>query len=152
MPVESPRPPKEEISVFKIKKELIERLVCYKLADAVEFAEWLGKQAKAVAEAWEKVEKDTSTKDLGRRSTNGILSIIVSAMNDAMKLYVGIGERLINEDQRDQIANLARKYGADAAASSIANVYKSMDWLDASVNEKLIFEELLLKLVANAII
>ena len=46
-----------EQSVFAIKKELVERLVKFELADAVEFAEWLSQKAKTIAEAWEKIAK-----------------------------------------------------------------------------------------------
>jgi DNA polymerase-3 subunit delta' len=142
----------EEVSVFAIKKELIERLVRYELADAVDFAEWIGRQTKTIGEVWQKVEKDTSAKDLGRRATNGVLTMIMGALNDVMELNVGIGEKLINEDQRRQISELAKKYDVETAADGIASVYKSMDWLDAAVNEKLIFDELLLNLTAKAII
>ncbi|MDO8302929.1 MAG: DNA polymerase III subunit delta' C-terminal domain-containing protein [Sedimentisphaerales bacterium] len=142
----------DEGSIFATKKQLVERFASFELGDAVEFGEWLGRQAKEIAEAWEKVQKDTSTKDIGRRVTNGVLAMLAAALNDAMKLNVGTGERLINEDQRRYIGELARKYDAEAAAGGIEAIYKSMEWLDASVNEKLIFEELLLNLAANAIL
>ena len=142
----------DEGSVFAIKKQLVERLVHYELGDAVTFGEWLGKQAKEIAEAWEKLQKDTSAKDIGRRATNGVLAMLATALNDIMKLNVGMGERLINEDQRRLIVELAKKYDAEAAAAGIAAIYKSMEWLEASVNEKLIFEELLLNFATNAIL
>jgi hypothetical protein len=78
--------------------------------------------------------------------------MLASALNDVMKLNVGMGERLINEDQRRFVGELAKKYDAEAAAAGIAAIYKSMEWLEASVNEKLIFEELLLNLATNAIL
>jgi DNA polymerase-3 subunit delta' len=142
----------DEGSVFAIKKQIVERFVRYELGDAVTFGEWLGQQAKEIAEAWEKLQKDTSAKDIGRRATNGVLAMLASALNDVMKLNVGMGERLINEDQRRFVGELAKKYDAEAAAAGIAAIYKSMEWLEASVNEKLIFEELLLNLATNAIL
>jgi DNA polymerase III subunit delta' len=142
----------DEGSVFAIKKQLVERLVRYELGEAVEFGEWLGQRAKEIAEGWEKVQKGTSTKDLGRRATNGVLAMLASALNDAMKLNVGMGERLINDDQRRHVSELAKKYDAETSAAGISAIYKSMEWLEASVNEKLIFEELLLNLAANAIL
>jgi DNA polymerase-3 subunit delta' len=142
----------DEGSVFAIKRQIVERFVRFELGDAVTFGEWLGQQAKEIAEAWEKLQKDTSAKDIGRRAINGILTILAAALNDAMKLNVGMGERLINEDQRRHIGELAQKYDAEAAAGGIAAIYKSMEWLESSVNEKLIFEDLLLNLAQTAIL
>ena len=111
----------EEGSVFAIKKELVERLVRLNWRMRLNLRSGLVKQAKTIAEAWEKVQKDTSTKDLGRRATNGVLGMIAAALNDAMKLNVGIGENLINEDQERQIDELASKNTtADMAAAGIA--------------------------------
>jgi DNA polymerase-3 subunit delta' len=149
---ERDKEPKEAIDVYKIKRELVERLARYELADAVEFAEWIARQTKAIAGAWEEVEEDTSTKDLGRRVTNGVLMMIGAALNDVMKLNVETGAKLINDDQRRQIGELAKKYDAQTAAEGTASVYKSRDWLEAAVNERLIFDELLLNLSANAIL
>ena len=142
----------DEGSVFAIKKQLVEKFVRYETGDAVQFGDWLGQQAKEIAEGWEKVQKDTSTKDIGRRATNGVLAMLAAVLNDVMKLNVGMKERLINEDQRRYVEQLAKKYDAEAAAAGIAAIYKSMEWLEASVNEKLIFEELLLNLAVNAIL
>lgn len=141
----------EEQSIFVIKKELVERLVKFQLSDSVEFADWLIQNAKTISEAWGKMQEDTSSKDLNRRALNGVLGMIVSALNDSMKKNVGISENLINEDQERQIHDLASRLDSDMAAAGIAHAYKSMEWIEASVNEKLIFEELLLNLSANAI-
>ena len=109
-------------------------------------------QAKEIAEAWEKLEKDTSTKDIGRRATTGVLAMLAAALNDAMKLNVGMARNWSTKTSGGISPTLAKKYDAEAAARGIAAIYKSMEWLDASVNEKLIFEELLLNLVINAIL
>lgn len=142
----------EPIDIFAIKKNLVERFVRFEIGDAITFGEWLGQQAKEIADAWEKLQKDTSAKDIGRRAINGILTMLAAALNDAMKLNVGMGEQLINEDQRRHIGELAKKYDAQAAAGGIAAIYKSMEWLEAAVNEKLIFEDLLLNLAQTAIL
>ena len=50
-------------------------------------------------------------------------------------------------DQHRQLIKLAERIDAELAAEFIEKAYKTMRWIDSSVNEKLIFEELLLNLV-----
>jgi hypothetical protein len=78
--------------------------------------------------------------------------MVIAAFNDAMKLNIGAGEKLINSDQAGQIEVLAGRFDAEDAAGKIAKAYESIRWVEASVNEKLIFEELLLNLAGSAII
>jgi len=53
----------------------------------------------------------------------------------------------VNFDQKEQINKLAARFDAEQAAEKISDCYRALDWIDSSVNEKLIFEQLLLNLV-----
>jgi hypothetical protein len=78
--------------------------------------------------------------------------MIIAAFNDAMKLAAGIGENLVNADQAGQIEAIGRRFDAEQSARIIATAYESTRWIEANVNEKLIFEQLLLNLTDSAII
>ena len=70
-------------------------------------------------------------------------------MYDAMKLNITPDRAIINFDQKEQIKKLAGRFDPEAAAEKIADCYKTIRWIDASVNEKLIFEQLLLNLAVS---
>ena len=66
-----------------------------------------------------------------------------------MKLNVADGKDLINFDQKEQIQNLASRFTTEQAAEKITDCYRMLRWIDSNVNEKLIFEQLLLSLAAS---
>lgn len=142
----------EAQSCYEIKKELISRLARCKLADAVELAEWILTQSRQVADAWAKQAKEVSKADIKRQVQKGFVRIMVAAFEDAMKINVGAPGKLVNSDQRKEIGALAERFGAEEAAERIAQAYKSISWIEASVNEKLVFEELLLRCSGSGII
>ena len=61
-----------------------------------------------------------------------------------MKRTIAPEKNIINFDQEEQISVLAKRFGDEEAAEKIAECYKILRWVDASVNEKLIYEHLLL--------
>jgi len=63
-----------------------------------------------------------------------------------MKLNLAGTKRVINFDQKEQIKNLAKRFDPEQSAEKIADSYKTLRWIESSVNEKLIFEQLLLNL------
>ena len=56
---------------------------------------------------------------------------------------------LINFDQKNQIKKLSSSYDPESSAEKIALCYKTINWIDSAVNEKLIFEQLLLNLATS---
>ena len=78
--------------------------------------------------------------------------MIIAAFDDAMKLTAGIGENLVNADQAGHIEMIGRRFDAEQSARKIAAAYESARWIEANVNEKLIFEQLLLNLADSGII
>jgi DNA polymerase-3 subunit delta' len=137
--------------LFDIKKGLVSSLARLAMADALDVAEQLLGYAKQIGAGWADLDKTTSRSDLGRRSARTVVQILLSALHDAMILPVS-GERpLTNSDQPGQIAELAHRLDPEQAAQGIREGYEMIRWIEASVNERLIFERLLLRLSPSAI-
>lgn len=135
--------PKDE-SCYEIKTELIRRFAAYQLPDALDFAEWLGQTAKKISGAWAEKEPNVSKKDINRRAQAGLIRMIIAVLDDAMKMNIGNHAEFANSDQANEIETLAARFGAEDLAEKIGKAYESMQWVQRSVNERLIFEELLL--------
>jgi len=63
-----------------------------------------------------------------------------------MKAEITGLEKAINSDQKQQINAIKSLFTPDQASEKVSELHKSLEWLEASVNEKLIFEQLLLNL------
>lgn len=131
---------------YAIKCSLVEKLVSMELSDAVDTAEWMGQAARAMAAGWIKKADDVSTTDITRRAQKGLIQMVISALSDVMKLSIGQPGKLVNEDQERCIEIIRRRYDPELAAQHIEACYRIHRWIDSSVNEKLIFEQLLLNL------
>jgi DNA polymerase-3 subunit delta' len=131
---------------YKIKKELVRRLAELKLSGAVETAAMMVKAREAISQAWEAREKNTSKSDIRTRAQKGLVQMIAAAFTDVMKLGAAANTELINSDQRKEIEVLAKRFGPEEAAEQLEEAYKTARWIEGSVNEKLIFEQLLLNL------
>jgi DNA polymerase-3 subunit delta' len=135
-----------DANLYGIKKELINTLASYNYADSLNVADEILGKSKKIASVWSDLDETTSKTDINRRAAKTLLQIIISALNDVMKLAVTKADRMINLDQSMQIQKLAVRIDAERAAEEILNCYKMLRWIDASVNERLIFEQLLLNL------
>lgn len=145
-----------DANLYQIKKELLNSLSTCELADCLEMAEWLLGESKKIAAVWADLDKTTSKTDINRRAAKTLIQIIISALNDAMKLNItvpgtpyGGPQSFINSDQKEQIKSIATRFSAEQSAEKIADAYKTMRWIEANVNEKLIFEQLLLNLAVS---
>ncbi len=131
-------------SCYEVKKELVTRLVGYKLEDALDFAAWMSTVAKEITQNWVKSQENISKSDITRRVQRGLITMIIAAFADAMKLNAAGNGQLTNAAQTSQIETLAKRFTAEASAELIGRAYEIIGWIDASVNEKLIFEQLLI--------
>ena len=138
-----------DANLYQIKKELLNSLSTYKLADCLDLAERLLDKSKRIAAAWEDIEKTTSKTDINRRAQKTLIQIIISALHDAMKLNIAGPQSFINSDQKEQIKSIANRFSPEQSAEKITDAYKTMHWIESNVNEKLIFEQLLLNLVIS---
>ena len=139
----------EGANLYDTKKELINSLAGLELADALNIARQFPDNAREIAAVWTKLEPSVSKTDINRKAQKTLIRIVISALSDAMKLkLVGTG-KIINFDQQEQIERLAKRFEAEQAAARIADACKSMVQIDANVNERLIFEQLLLNLALS---
>ena len=141
-----------DANLYGTKKELVSSLCSFEYADALNLAQWLLDESKKIAGTWAKLDKTTSKTDINRRAIKSLVQIIILALYDAMRLNVTPTKDLVNFDQKEQIDKLARRFGPEQSAEKIADCYKALRWVDSAVNEKLIFEQLLLNLAVYAIV
>ncbi|MBA7685333.1 hypothetical protein ES703_93752 [subsurface metagenome] len=126
-----------DTNLYQIKKELVNSLATCELADALDLAGQVLDESKKIAAVWADLDKATSRTDINRRAAKTLVQIIISVKG------------LINFDQKEQIKKLASRFDTEQAAEKIADCYRTLRWIDSSVNEKLIFEELLLNLAVS---
>jgi DNA polymerase III delta' subunit len=145
-------------NLYQIKKELLNWLSTYKLAECLDFAEWLLEKGKKIADVWGELNEArfasearhaTSKTDINRKAQKTLIQIIISALYDAMKMNIAGPQNITNSDQKEQIKSIANHLSSEQSAGKIADAYKTMHWIESSVNEKLIFEQLLLNLVVS---
>lgn len=137
------------VNCYEKKKELISRLATYKLAEALDFAGWLSSTSKEIADCRSKKEPDRSKSDITRDAQKALIMMVISGLNDAIKLNVSADEAIVNSDQADSIRAFAGRGDAEWLAQMVASAYETMVWVDAAVNEKLVFEQLLLNLAVS---
>lgn len=140
-----------DLNLYETKKRLLIRLSTYKHADALKLAEWLLDESRKIAATWANLDESTSKTDINRRAQKTLVQIIISALHDTIKSNLEGTKRIINFDQEEQIENLASRFGPEQSAEKIANCYRTLRQIESSVNEKLIFEQLLLSLAFSDI-
>ena len=138
-----------ELNLYQTKTELVNALANYEFADVIELGAELLDKSKAIATVWMSIETTTSKTDINRKAAKTVVQIIISALYDAMRLNVTPEERLINFDQKGQIERLRRRFDTKQSAQRIADCYRILRWIEAGVNEKLIFEQLLFNLAGS---
>ncbi|MCU0915373.1 MAG: hypothetical protein MUC88_12530 [Planctomycetes bacterium] len=137
--------------LFETKRGLIAALADGRLEEALDLAERTGGSAKQIASAWADLDKATSKSDLSHRAAKTLLQVIISALRDVTMVHLAPDRPLINADQPEPIARLARRLGAERATEAVNEGYEMLRWLEDNVNERLIFERLLLRLARSAI-
>ena len=139
------------VGLFHIKKSVVASLAALEMIDALDLAEQFLGYTKEVASGWADLDKTTSKTDLNRRAQRTIIQVVLSGLHDAMILSVAGDRALVNSDQKKQIAELADRLDAEQASLRISEGYEMLRWMEANVNERLIFERLLLRLTPSAI-
>lgn len=139
------------VGLFEIKKNVVTALARLEMIDALDLAEQLVADAKRIASGWADLDKGTSKSDLNRRAQKTVIQILICALHDAMTLSVAGGRPLINADQRGLISELAGRFDPEQAAQGITEGYEMLRWIESNVNERLIFDRLLLRLAPSAI-
>ncbi len=132
--------------LYQRKIELVDSLAQYKYEDSLELAKRILQMSKEIGAVWAKSDTATSKSDIGRKASQTIIRIVISALNDVMRLNTGDESNMTNADQKERIVALARKFGTEETAEKITDCFEALHWVESSVNEKLLFEQLLLKL------
>jgi len=135
---------KLEPSFYGIKKQFLNRLCACRLADCIELAQWINSTASQLTESWQELKADTSKSDIGRQAKKIFVQLLISALNDAMKQGIITPAESVHFDQPEQIKILAEKHDPQRCADLIEDCFLANRFIDASVNEKLIFERMLL--------
>lgn len=133
-------------SIYSLKKELVEKICALQLADVVDVAEWMGQVSKKIAAEWCSQMKNVSTTDVNRRVQKGLIQMVSYIYSDTLKFGLGHKDQLVHGDQPGCIRQLADKIDPESAARKVENCAALNKWVDSSVNEKLIFEQLLFNL------
>jgi len=139
------------VGLFEIKKRVVTSLADYKMVDALALAEQILENAKQIATGWADLDKATSRSDLTGRANKTLIQIILSALRDVTIIHLATDRPLIHSDQAEQISKLARRLDPEQAIGAINEGYEMLRWLEDNVNERLIFERLLLRLARSAI-
>ncbi|MEN6384700.1 MAG: DNA polymerase III subunit [Phycisphaerales bacterium] len=135
---------KLEPSFYELKKEFLNKFAKFQLADIVDFAQWINTTAGQLAESWVKLKAGSSKADLGRAAKKIFVLVLISALSDAMKVSFAAEEKFTNFDQLQAVKAISQRFGQVGCSDLIELCYETIRYIDASVNEKLVFEHLLL--------
>ncbi|MBN2589941.1 MAG: hypothetical protein JXA96_08755 [Sedimentisphaerales bacterium] len=133
-------------NLYECKKGLINSLSQYTYSDSLELANTILSQKGKVASLWSDIDDKTSKTDISRRADKLFIQIIISALYDAMRIKVAPESEIINFDQSNLVQKFAGRFDIEIAAEKISECYKMLQWIESNVNERLIFEHLLLSL------
>ena len=139
----------EGADFYNTKKDLIEAIARCQYSGALKTAQKFLDESKRIKAVWTKLDSTISQSDIGRRVTKGLIQIVVSALGDAMKFGLRRVKEQVNLDQQGQIEKLAGRFGPEQSAEKIVKCYELMRWVESAVNERLIFERLLLNLAVS---
>ena len=132
--------------LYETKRRILASLVRYEYADALELAQEVLTDCKKIADKWGDLDEATSKTDINRRAMGTVIAMIIAALHDAMMLNASPAKDPVNFEQKEQVRALAGRFDAELAGEKIAECYRMLSWIESSVNEKLIFEQLLLNL------
>jgi len=138
-----------QAGLYAIKRDVVDSVVGLEYAEIPELAASFVDKSKAIATAWGEVEKGTSKKDIGRIAAKSVVRMVISVLYDAMKLDAKAENGTINFDQKKRIEELAGRFAAEELAREVCDCYEILRWIEAGVNEKLVFEQLLFNLAGS---
>jgi hypothetical protein len=131
--------------LYAIKRDLVAGVARMTLADTLERVEACLLAVKCLAECWTQIEPETSKTDLSRRAQKTIVLILITLWDDVMRTALIPSHPAVHADQMGEIQFLAGYLSPEAAADRVALGYETLRRIEAGVNEKLVFEWLLLR-------
>lgn len=130
---------------------LVARLARCDLAEVLDLAQECVERAKAVAEHWTGLDKATSKSDLGRKALRLVMWMFLLAIEGAMKQQASQSSPGRSSPAGTAAPVLAGRLGPEQAAERIEDGFEALRWIEASVNERLVFERFLLRVVSPGI-
>jgi len=138
-----------DAGLYAVKTNLLDAVAELKFENVPDVAAGFLDKSKAIAEAWSELDKDTSKKDIDRMASKSLVGMVIAALHDAMKLDVKPENEAVNFDQKKRIEELAGRFAVQELAAKISDCYEILRWIEAGVNEKLVFEQLLFNLAES---
>ena len=135
--------------LYAIKTSIVKAMSVYRLPEALQLAGSLCKAAKSISTSLAEIEAATSKTDINRRAGALVISIVASVFRDVMMSHVSPPRPLVNSDQKQHIDKLAGRMCVERASEAVADCYRMVNWIESNVNEKLIFEQLLLSIARS---
>ena len=136
-------------AIFDLKRSLLDEFTDLKYSQSLDLAQRVLDESKKIAAVWSDIHKSDSKKAVTRRSHKLMIRMFISFLQDAMYMSIGRDAGFINTDQLDRIKLLSSRFSGDQLAEKLTAAGRAIDWIDSSVNEKLIFERLLLNLAGS---
>jgi DNA polymerase-3 subunit delta' len=134
------------LEAYEFKRQLIQRLARLKLEDVLEITDLILQGTKNIVASWAEKDSQTSKSDLAKRVQKAVAQMMALAFADAMKIEAGIVGDIVNADQQAEIKAIAGRFTAEQAAENIETCFQSTKWVDSYVNEKLVYERMLIEL------
>ncbi len=127
-----------------MRSELVSALCKIKLVDVGQLSTKMLDATAAITKKMVDAEKNASTADLKRRAQKFMVDISISVFSDAMKIGTVCDWQIVNSDKSGDIEVLANRLGVEKCAEKIEFGYRAIRQIDSSVNDKLVYEQLLI--------
>jgi len=141
---------------YAVYGELVDRLAGFDLSQLAVLSGELEGWAKSLAAAWAQRDPEAGSTDVHRRAVKGLLRMIQWVFREAMILAAG-GREVPQSGGAaggvlPGVRRLAERMDVEALAEIVACAGQRMAWVEASVNERLIWEELLFRIGGHVIV
>jgi DNA polymerase-3 subunit delta' len=137
--------------LVEANRDLVAALARCRLPDVLDLAQTCAERSKAIADHWAQLDKAASRPDLGRRAMKLVVRMMLLAIEQAMKQPASGPVRPGPGGNAGEIEALAQRLGPEQAAERIEDGFEALRWIEASVNERLVFERFLLRVVIPGI-
>lgn len=142
----------KDVSAYDIKRQLVEKLAELTLGDALDIAEWMTAAVKTLSSGMQEQQDYGNASDITRRARRCLIRMVITVLVDVMRASLGQNQDVVNSDQLGLIQKIAAKTDPETAAKGVLTAANKLSWIDSNVNEKLIFEGLLLNLTNSDIL
>ena len=141
---------KDDAKLHQTAISLVKELADSEYTDALVLADKFLKASRETGKLWSKLSPKISTSDITRKARKTYIEIIISALSDCLALKTGAGKKIINFEIEKELKKMSERWTAEELCSRISAAFWTLQTVDWSVNEKLIYHQLLLKILNSA--